>query len=100
MYIISSAKLRNNYREIAERCKKTGEPVFLTKNGDGELVLMSIESYENLISHHKIEEELRRIELEKKTGTREYVTLDEFGQNIESVLKVAEAESTSYGNDK
>jgi prevent-host-death family protein len=100
MYITSSANLRNNYRKIANRCKETGEPVFLTTNGEGDLVLMSMEAYEELIMHRKIEKELMRIEAEKKSGVREYVSLDEFAEGMEQVLQVAEEESSSYGNDK
>ena len=98
MYITSSANLRNNYRKIANHCKETKEPVFLTTNGEGELVLMSIEAYEDLV-HRKIENELIRIEAEKKSGNREYVTLQEFEGNLEKTLHVAESEEAGkkYG---
>ena len=43
MIIRPSAAIRQNYNEIAEQCRKTGEPVFLTKNGEGDLVVMDIE---------------------------------------------------------
>ena len=99
MYITSSANLRNNYRKIANHCKETKEPVFLTTNGEGELVLMSIEAYEDLVVHRKIENELIRIEAEKESGHREYVTLQEFESNLEKVLYVAESEEADkkYG---
>ena len=45
MIIRPSAAIRQNYNEIAEQCRKTGEPVFLTKNGEGDLVVMDIETY-------------------------------------------------------
>lgn len=38
--------LRNNSNEIAEFCKTTQEPVFITKNGIGELAVLSMEQYE------------------------------------------------------
>ena len=38
MIIRPSAAIRQNYNEIADMCKKTEEPVFLTKNGEGDLV--------------------------------------------------------------
>lgn len=38
--------LRNNSNEISEFCKGTREPVFITKNGIGDMVVMSIEVYE------------------------------------------------------
>ncbi|BCN31894.1 type II toxin-antitoxin system Phd/YefM family antitoxin [Anaeromicropila herbilytica] len=40
--------LRNNSNEIAEICKATREPIFITKNGVGELAVMSMEVYEQL----------------------------------------------------
>jgi prevent-host-death family protein len=43
-----SADLRNNYNEISELCHEYSEPVFITKNGTGDLVVMSIETYESL----------------------------------------------------
>ena len=43
-----SADLRNNYNEISELCHEYSEPVFITKNGTGDLAVMSIEAYELL----------------------------------------------------
>lgn len=43
-----SADLRNNYNEISEFCHKYTEPVFITRNGQGDLAVMSIETYELL----------------------------------------------------
>jgi prevent-host-death family protein len=43
-----SADLRNNYNEISELCHEYSEPVFITKNGTGDLAVMSIETYEFL----------------------------------------------------
>ena len=36
MNIRPSAAIRQNYNEIADMCRKTAEPVFLTKNGEGD----------------------------------------------------------------
>ena len=45
MNIRPSAAIRQNYNEISLLCKKTGEPVYLTKNGEGDLVVMDIEAF-------------------------------------------------------
>ena len=45
-----SADLRNSYNEISELCHEYDEPVFITKNGKGDLAVMSIEAYEQLKS--------------------------------------------------
>lgn len=47
--IKSSADLRNGYNEISTFCHTYNEPVFITKNGKGDLAVMSIEDYETLI---------------------------------------------------
>ncbi len=46
--IKSSAELRNNYNEISNFCHTYPEPVFITKNGKGDLAVMSIEAYEDM----------------------------------------------------
>lgn len=48
--IRSSADLRNNYNEISTLCHDYAEPVFITKNGKGDLAVLSIEAYEQLVS--------------------------------------------------
>lgn len=40
--------LRNNFNEISEICHKDGEPVFITRNGHGDLVVMSLAKYEQI----------------------------------------------------
>ena len=47
-HIRSSADLRNRYNEISTFCHEYAEPVFITKNGKGDLAVMSIEAYEQL----------------------------------------------------
>ncbi len=46
--IQSSTKLRNNYNDISTFCHENREPVFITKNGQGDLAVMSMEMYEVL----------------------------------------------------
>ena len=46
--IRSSADLRNGYNDISNFCHTYDEPVFITKNGKGDLAVMSIETYEKL----------------------------------------------------
>ena len=49
-----SADLRNNYSEISRICKEHMEPVFITKNGHGDLAVMSIELYNRLVGKHEL----------------------------------------------
>lgn len=52
--IKSSAELRNGYNDISTFCHTYNEPVFITKNGKGDLAVMSIETYENLIGKFEL----------------------------------------------
>jgi PHD/YefM family antitoxin component YafN of YafNO toxin-antitoxin module len=52
--IRKSADLRNNYGEISSFCHEHREPVFITKNGRGDLAVMSIEVYEELVSRYEL----------------------------------------------
>ena len=47
--IRSSADLRNGYNDISNFCHTYNEPVFITKNGKGDLAVLSIEAYEQLV---------------------------------------------------
>ena len=52
--IRSSADLRNGYNEISAFCHQYGEPVFITKNGKGDLAVLSIEAYEQLLGKFEL----------------------------------------------
>ena len=58
-----SAAIRQNYTEIANLCKETGEPVFLTKNGEGDLVVMDIAVYDQREKQLELREKLVEIEV-------------------------------------
>ena len=46
MTIMPSADIRLKYNEIVDKCRESGEPIYLTRNGQGELVVMDIASFE------------------------------------------------------
>lgn len=52
--IRSSTDLRNSYNEISDFCHDYSEPVFITKNGKGDLAVMSIEAYEQLMGRFEL----------------------------------------------
>lgn len=58
-----SSELRNNYNEISNLCHKTKKPIYITKNGAGDLAVMSIELYEILTEKYE-----KYRELEKNNG--------------------------------
>ena len=49
-----SSDIRNKYNEISEFCHKYGEPVYITKNGSGDLAVMSIETYEKMAGRFEL----------------------------------------------
>ena len=49
-----SADLRNHYNEISKICREEGIPVFITKNGHGDSVLLSIEQYNQLVGRQEL----------------------------------------------
>ncbi len=49
-----SSDLRNKYNEISKFCNKYNEPVYITKNGQGDLAVMSIETYERLVGKFEL----------------------------------------------
>lgn len=67
MQIIPIRDLRDT-NEISERCKKSREPIFVTKNGYGDMVLMSMETYERTIAMANIYRKLMEAEHELAEG--------------------------------
>ncbi len=72
MNIRPSAAIRQNYNEIAELCKKSGEPIYLTKNGEGDLVVMDIEAFERREKMLRLREELLLVEEDRLRGETGY----------------------------
>jgi PHD/YefM family antitoxin component YafN of YafNO toxin-antitoxin module len=60
-------ELRNT-NEISELCHKLAEPVFITKNGYGDLVIMSIETYERKLALVEVYKKLAEAEAQIKEG--------------------------------
>lgn len=63
-----SAAIRQNYNEISALCKETQEPVFLTKNGEGDLVVMDIAVYDQRVQQLELREKLLEVEELRRSG--------------------------------
>ena len=84
-----SAAIRKNYNEISELCKRTGEPVYLTKNGSGDLVVMDVEAFARRESMLKLREMLLRSEEDRINGKLGH-SIDEVAQMMyETIQEVA-----------
>jgi prevent-host-death family protein len=68
--IKSISSLRNRTKEIEALCRKRDEPVYLTKNGEGQLVIMSIDHYERLKAQIELFEKLAVAQAEAASGKR------------------------------
>lgn len=66
--VISSTVLRNNYNSVSEQCRASAEPIYVTKNGCGDLAVMGIESYEQLKSRLDMYEFLMQGRRDADTG--------------------------------
>ena len=88
MIIRPSAAIRQNYNEIAELCRKTEEPVFLTKNGEGDLVVMDMETYNRREKMLKLREELLAVEEDRMHGSNGY-SVDEVSAMMRSAIQEA-----------
>ena len=85
MNIRPCAAIRQNYNEIADLCRNTAEPISLTKNGGGDLVVMDIETYNRREKMLKLREELLAVEEDRMAG-RVGCTLDELDAYLDDVI--------------
>ena len=85
MQIRPSAAIRQNYNEIAQMCRESREPVYLTKNGEGDLVVMDIDSFTRREKMLALREELLRVEEERLSGTAG-ISVDALNQYLDSVI--------------
>ena len=90
MHIKASAVMRSNYNEIAKLCKESGEPVYLTKNGEGDLVVMDIEAFERRAKELKLAENLHNIRTARQNGARGYSVQEARAALTETINKAVE----------
>ena len=88
MMIRPSAAIRQNYEEIADLCRKAAEPVFLTRDGEGDLVVMDLETYNRREKMLRLREELLAVEEDRMAG-RTGCTLDELEAYFDRVIEEA-----------
>ena len=85
MNIRPSAAIRQNYNEIADLCRKTEEPIYLTKNGEGDLVVMDIASFTKREKMLRLREELLSVEEDRLAG-RAGCSADELDVYLDDIL--------------
>lgn len=70
--------LRNNFAEISKIVHETSQPVFLTKNGYGDMVVLSMEAYENLQFESEVYSKLQAAEREAQLTDKRYSSKEVF----------------------
>ena len=68
--------LRNNFAEISKTVHETSKPVFLTKNGYGDMVVLSMDAFENLQFESEIYFKLKEAEREAELTDTRYSSKD------------------------
>lgn len=68
--------LRNNFADISKTVHETQQPVFLTKNGFGDMVVMSMEAYENLQFESEVYFKLKESEYEAEMSDKRFSSKD------------------------
>lgn len=86
MIIKPSAAIRNNYNEISTLCKETGEPLYLTKNGEGDLVVMDIGAFARRESMLRLRENLVAVEEDRLTGRKGF-SIDDLDEMMKKSIK-------------
>jgi PHD/YefM family antitoxin component YafN of YafNO toxin-antitoxin module len=86
MNIKPSGAIRKNYNDIADLCRASGEPVYLTKKGEGDLVVMDLDTYVRKESMLRLLEGLLAAE-GKKSKTVKGFSLDDVSSQVKRLIQ-------------
>ena len=99
MNIRPSAAIRQNYNEIADLCRTSQEPVYLTRNGEGDLVVMDMETFSRREKMLDLREQLLSVEEDRMAGNKGY-TIDELDKYLDDIAFIAKVSADAATKQK
>ena len=91
-----SSELRKNYNSIAEICRSSKTPVFLTRNGEGDTVIMDIETYSRREEELDFAFKLLEAERDWINGGEGY-TIEELEASLNESIERGAKDGSQYG---
>ena len=76
-----SSELRKNYNSVADICRTRKVPVFLNRNGEGDMVIMDIDTYSRREEDLALAQRLATVELSRLSGMKD-LSINEFEKNM------------------
>ena len=80
-----TSDLRNKFNEISRICHESGEPVFITKNGRGDMVVMSIARFQQKEAQLELYQKLAEAEAQDASGAPT-ISHDEMMQKLKDLI--------------